>query len=341
MIKIHEWEAIQDDFYDGKLILGNGSSIAIDTKFSYSSLLEHAKDNNHINDDINELFKFFNTNDFELILRLVWQAAKVNESFKIKDDKTYNAYINLRNALITSVRSIHPSHDEVLPHLPSIHNFIRSFRYIYTLNYDLILYWAIMYANEHDDYFFFKDCFISGEFRSDWEYLKSNYLGRRSILVFYPHGNLLLARNIVEKEFKISKIGNNDLLDTILTAWESEEAIPLFVSEGTSQQKINAIKKSNYLNTIYRETLGGETRKIVIYGWGLGDQDIHILHALKKYSVFAYIFGISVYGNDQVFCNRVEELLKREFYNCKVYFFNSQSAGCWNNPKSDVSKLIV
>lgn len=317
---INKWEEIQHHFYDGKLLLGNGASIAIDSRFSYSSLLDYAKLNNYINDDFNELFKFFNTNDFELILRLVWQAAKVNKSFNIEDNKTYNAYIGLRNALIRTVRSIHPSYEEVLPHLPVIHNFIRNFRFIYTLNYDLILYWAIMYGNENDDLNIFKDCFINGEFEGDWNYLTEKYRGKRSILVLYPHGSLLLGRDILEKESKISRRCEGDLLDSILTAWESEEFIPLFVSEGTSKQKVNSIKSSNYLNTIYRETLGGVTRNIVIYGWGFGDQDIHILQALKKHGSYLYIFGISVYGNDQAFCNRVKELLNREFINCIIYF---------------------
>lgn len=332
MFEIYQWEDIKYDFYNAKLILGNGASIAIDSKFSYSSLLEHAKLNNHINDDIKELFNFFNTNDFELILRLVWQAAKVNKSFKIDDNKTYNAYIDLRNALIKTVRSIHPSYEEVSPHLPAIHNFIRNFEIIYTLNYDLILYWAIMYGNDNDHSNIFKDCFLNGGFEGDWKYLKENYRGKRSILVLYPHGSLLLGRDIVEKERKISRAGMGYLLDSILASWETEEYIPLFVSEGTSTQKVNSIKNSNYLNTIYRETFSYLNRSIVIYGWGLGDQDIHILRALKKYSDVNFTFAISVYGNDQAFCNRVVELLSREFYKCKVYFFDSQSPGCWNNP---------
>lgn len=335
MIEIHEWEKIQYLFWDATLILGNGASIAIDPRFSYSSLIEHAKNNNFLDNDINDLFNFLDTNDFELVLRLVWQAAKVNKSFGIEENKTYKAYINLRNALIKTVQSIHPSYEKVQPHLPDIHNFIRNFSHIFTLNYDLILYWAIMYGNENDDLYVFKDCFIDGEFRGDWRFLRADYYGRKSRLVFYPHGSLLLGRNIVEKEHKISTYGMSRLLDRILDTWESEDVIPLFVSEGTSRQKVNAIKHSNYLNTIYREALGGVRGRIVIYGWGLGDQDLHILNSLKRYAFGRFMFAVSVYGNDQAFCNRIEELLKREFHKCDVYFFNSNSSGCWNNASSE------
>ncbi|WP_336957500.1 DUF4917 family protein [Acinetobacter johnsonii] len=334
-MKIYKWGEIQNKFYGSQLILGNGSSIAIDSRFSYSSLLEHAKKHNHLNNDINELFNFFDTKDFELILRLVWQAAKVNKSLRIEDNKTYNAYINLRNALIQTVRAIHPSYEEVLHHLPIIHNFIRSFSVIHTLNYDLILYWAMMYGNDNDDVFMFKDCFIHGEFKENWRSLTGNYYGKSSILVFYPHGSLLLGRNVVENEIKIYRYGDGGILNTILDAWESEEVVPLFVSEGTPKQKVNAIKNSNYLNTIYREVLGRFSRKIVIYGWGFGEQDMHILQALKQHSMFYMSFAISVFGDDQAFCNRVEDLLRRNFYRCEVYFFDSQSSGCWNNPISE------
>lgn len=339
MIEIYKWGEIQGHFYNAKLILGNGASIAIDLRFSYSSLLEYAKHNNLLSDDINLLFKYFETNDFELVLRLVWQAAKVNKSFKIEDNKTYNAYVNLRNALIKAVQSIHPSYEEVQPHLPQILDFIRHFRFIYTLNYDLILYWAIMYGNDNDDMYSFKDCFIDGDFEGNWRYLCNDYNGKASRLVFYPHGSLLLGQNIVEKEHKILKYGMSSLLERILDVWESEDVIPLFVSEGTSKQKVNAINHSNYLNTIYREALGAFDNRIVIYGWGIGDQDLHILRALKNYYLGRFKFGVSVYGNDQIFCNRVNELLNREFPGCTVFFFNSESSGCWNNPVFEKMEL--
>jgi len=66
----------------GAILLGNGASIAIDDSFAYGSLKEHATDNGLLTDDIQSLFDFFHTDDFELILRIVWQATNVNKSLR-------------------------------------------------------------------------------------------------------------------------------------------------------------------------------------------------------------------------------------------------------------------
>ncbi|EIT3802039.1 DUF4917 family protein [Escherichia coli] len=66
------------------MLLGNGASISINTSFSYSSLLQHATEQNLLPDNAQQLFNFFQTSDFELDLRIVWQASNVNRSLRIK-----------------------------------------------------------------------------------------------------------------------------------------------------------------------------------------------------------------------------------------------------------------
>lgn len=80
--KIFQWSDIKDEFNGGAILLGNGASIAIDDSFAYGSLKEHATDNGLLTDDIQSLFDFFHTDDFELILRIVWQATNVNKSLR-------------------------------------------------------------------------------------------------------------------------------------------------------------------------------------------------------------------------------------------------------------------
>jgi len=53
-----------------------------------TSLLDHANEKNLLEDDICQLFKFFGTNDFELMLRLVWQASNINKALDIPDERT-------------------------------------------------------------------------------------------------------------------------------------------------------------------------------------------------------------------------------------------------------------
>ena len=102
--KIFQWSDIKDEFNGGAILLGNGASIAIDDSFAYGSLKEHATDNGLLTDDIQSLFDFFHTDNFELILRIVWQATNVNKSLKIEDEKTEQAYLHVRDCLIAAVR---------------------------------------------------------------------------------------------------------------------------------------------------------------------------------------------------------------------------------------------
>ncbi|WP_233423642.1 DUF4917 family protein [Vibrio metoecus] len=327
--EIFKWSEISSVYFGGSLLLGNGASMSVDSRFGYSSLVDHAYQHNLLNEDIQKLFKFFKTNDFELILRLVWQASNVNRSLGIHDERTHQAYIRVRECLIKSVRSIHPEYTEISRHLPVIYNFIRDFDTVISLNYDLILYWTIMYGRGVNDNHAVKDCFPDGRFYDNWRYLrKPIYNERSTTLVFYPHGSLVLARDNVESESKVISNERN-LLESILQQWQSESVVPLFVSEGTSSQKVNSIRSSNYLNTVHREVLTGLGSHLVIYGWGLGEQDSHILERLS--SSWVRRVAVSVYGNDQAYCHRVFNQIHQKLgHHVTVEFFQSDSPGCWN-----------
>lgn len=328
--RIFEWEEIAQNYRCGSLLLGNGASMSIDDRFGYTSLIEHARENGLLTQDVQQLFDFFNTTDFELVLRLVWQASNVNRSLLIPDERTHAAYVRVRECLIQSVRDVHPEYQEISEQIPAIYGFLKNFRTVMSLNYDLILYWAIMYGIDVFDRHSLKDCFVNGQFYEDWRRLRSPIYGDRSTtLAFYPHGSLVLSRNNVESEFKVTSNGN-DLLEAILQAWQSEQVVPLFVSEGTSQQKINSIQNSSYLNTVYREVLTNLESTLVIYGWGLWEQDLYILQRIASSGVRSV--AVSVYGNDQVYCNRVSQIIQQILgAQIQIHFFHSDSPGCWNN----------
>lgn len=330
--KIYKWEEIENIFKGGALLLGNGASMAVDSRFGYASLIDYAQSRDLMHKDVQSLFNFFRTNDFELILRLVWQSTNINKALSITDYKTKHAYKHVRNCLIDTVRNIHPAYQEVSDQIPQIYYFIREFSTVLSLNYDLILYWAAMYGQSENDSSEVKDCFIYGIFDEDWRRLREpmSYLNKTT-LIFYPHGSLVLCRDKIESERKIViKNDSQNLLESILSKWNSEQYVPLFVSEGTVEQKVNAIKSSSYLNTIYREVITDLERKLVIYGWNIGEQDMHILNKMKQSSVNEV--AVSVYNNDQNYCNRVEKIIKDNFgQNTTVHFFDSQSPNCWNN----------
>lgn len=334
-IKIHNWQDISENFSDS-VLLGNGASISISKSFTYDSLKNYAATNGLFDVDINSLFDFFNTSDFELILRLVWHAAKVNEALGITENATTAAYEHVRESLINTVQRIHPEHTEVKDQFLAITEFLSSFKTVLSLNYDLTLYWVMMYAKDIDNNHMFKDCMVdSGKLRSDWQGLRKSVNRRfqNTSLVFYPHGSLVLARNVTEQEIKLASHENDDLLKSILRYWRSSEYIPLFVSEGTSEQKVASIKNSHYLSVVYREVIPSIGDDLTIFGWRFGEEDTHILKKLKDSSVKR--IAVSVYKNDQQYCNRVAQMIHNHIRNSiEVVFFDSESAGYWNKQTS-------
>lgn len=329
MHRIEQWLDIKDDFSEA-LLLGNGASRAINDSFSYDSLKIHAERHGLMDDNVRKLFRYFNTNDFELILRLIWQANNVNSALEIEDRATHQAYLHVRECLINAVRNIHPQHADIIEHLPSTYKFTKQFNTVLSLNYDIVLYWVMMYGNEIEDRHRFKDCWINSEFDADWNsYRESrNYFDRDVSLVFYPHGNLVLARNKIENESKL-RVRAHDLLASILNSWESASYIPIFVSEGLSNQKLSSINNSHYLSTVYREVIPSIVDNLVIYGWNFGEHDQHILKRLRRIRTIA----ISVFQGDQAFCNRVHQMIRDSIGNdVEIVFFDSASPGCWNNP---------
>lgn len=333
--KIYNWLEISNQFGDA-ILLGNGASRSINDSFDYGSLKEHAIKNGLLTENVRKLFSFFKTDDFELILRLVWQANKVNDALHITDKETKIAYENVRNSLIRTVQDIHPEYSEVETQFLDIGTFLSSFRTVLSLNYDLTLYWVVMYANRIENGHSFKDCMVHGEFSENWIQFRRpiGFHDQKNTLIFYPHGSLILARNIVEQEVKLGASLGHDLLRSILNSWKSEEYVPLFVSEGTSEQKIRSIQSSNYLRTVYREVLPRIGPNLVIYGWGMWENDIHILKRIDcLYLYRPRVIAISVFNHDQSYCRRVAEMIATHVgRRVKVLFFDCKSKGCWNNP---------
>ena len=120
VIQINQWLEIKHLFIGGDILIGNGASISVDNGFTYNSLRQIAKDNGFFHHNAEKLFGYFKTDDFELILRLVWQARNINIALEINDKKTDDAYKQVRDSLIRSVRYSHPEYDKVQEYIPNI-----------------------------------------------------------------------------------------------------------------------------------------------------------------------------------------------------------------------------
>lgn len=328
MTDILNWASIKAEFSQG-LVIGNGASIAICSSFNYPSLYEAAKTEGFLAADAQAVFSSFDSTDFELVLRRLWQASLVNGALKVEGKRVDSAYAEVRKSLISTVHKIHPPYADVKGHFAAIGAFLKGFKSVASTNYDLVLYWAAMWNNENGLGTWFKDAFApSGGktcFRDDWEALREPYGNAEgATLYFYPHGNLCLGTEPEGGEVKIGA-GAENLLTSITEQWEKGVVTPLFVSEGTTEQKLTAIRRSNYLSRVHIEVLGSLGEAVAFYGLGFWPQDEHVIQRIAKR---AKKVAVSVYRKDQKMIERASKALNDAGI-AHIRFFDAESSGAW------------
>ena len=158
---LKHWSDIKASFGDC-LLLGNGASIEMDGRFDYKNLLRMARTKHLITDRVKTVFDHFSTTDFEYVLKMLCHADSLNKALGVTETNTLAAYRQVREALVKTIRLIHPEYCDIEPRLGPFSKFLKRFDTVLSLNYDLILYWARMLANEQDTSVSFKDCFVSG-----------------------------------------------------------------------------------------------------------------------------------------------------------------------------------
>jgi hypothetical protein len=334
-IDIDTWANVSNEGWSA-ILLGNGASITIHKEFAYPTLHSVA-DAKGLLPTTAPIFAKLGTTDFEHVLLACWYAEHVNVALGTPSADISRAYAEVRTALIEAVHSVHPAHADVASDLQRVGAFASVFPTVVSLNYDLTLYWAMLLFNAAKGSWF-KDAFHHGEFQKDWEYLRKPYgQAAGSTLVFYPHGSLSVARDYIGDETKIAAPtgATGDLLETITKRWASGHYVPVFVSEGTSKEKVAAIRRSHYLTNVYEDVLPSLGESLVVYGWSFDERDQHVLDAIaasppKRMAVS--VFTGRPDANQQAFCHQVLNAAGRSLADTNVTFFDSQSPGCWNNP---------
>jgi hypothetical protein len=124
------------------ILLGNGFSIR---HFSYKNLLEQTELEEY--DPVRELFAKLDTYDFEAVIRALEDASLVEFAYGEKDrsDQFEIDAVRVRESLVHAIRKTHPMHREVIADvIPSCVQFLKLFDTVFTLCYDLLLYWVIL-----------------------------------------------------------------------------------------------------------------------------------------------------------------------------------------------------
>lgn len=270
---IEIWTAVAPIFADGAVLLGNGVSQVISPQFGYGSLYGTARSPAiaHPLDAADEqLFTDLGTDDFEEVLEAMRTASTVNGALHQPTAHLDARYQSIKRALIESVHAVHIPWDGMTrARLLNFAAAMHVFRSVYTSNYDLTAYWAHMtVANWFVDYFW-------GQPGNSFDPARTEVVPGRTRLLFL-HGGLHLIRR-AGIEYKRVHAGANLLAQFGV----DPTAEPLFISEGSSAQKLKAIHRSAYLAFAYQELLA-DPGPFVVLGHGLGPEDAHLAAALNR-----------------------------------------------------------
>ena len=324
-----------------KLLLGNGFSRAYDdNRFSFTSLLDSAIKKGIVEKDsgICKIFEKKDTSDFEEVIKILELSSSVVDIYEptVRQFQDFSLQLkneaqNLKKFLIQIITNNHPEKISKIPSkkLKNAVKFLMPYKSIYTLNYDLLLYWVTETMREMING---KECEIREAFKDgfgepatqDCDYVEFNNHGRGNSC-FFLHGALHIfdaGDKIIKKTF--SRTGKC-LTEQIMEEME-KGYYPVFVSEGVSEQKKAKIIHNAYLNHCYKSfaEIGGD---LVVFGTTLKKGDQHIRDAILRNRTKRIFFGVSSLkkGEQELgdFITQAEEEKKQ------VFFFDYRSVDIW------------
>ncbi|TCD17615.1 DUF4917 family protein [Pedobacter psychrodurus] len=332
-------EALRDakGFNRKHLLTGNGFSIACRSDiFRYDTLYEQA-DFSKLSFNVKKVFEVLNTKDFEIVMRNLIGAAKILAVYAPNEKSLISKFEkdaeDLKNVLVEAIASSHPENPSTISEdeYNCCKAFLSNFNNIYTLNYDLLLYWTTMHFMET------KEIIADDGFRTpdegrkeyvSWDIEKTN--GQN---IFYLHGALHVFDTGSELQ-KFTWINTGiKLIDQIRAALDSG-SFPLFVSEGSSIEKESKIMHSNYLSRGLRSfaNIGG---CLFIYGHSLASNDSHILKLISKSKIerlYISIYGdiLSEQNKEIVRVAETLQIMKRGIKMPQLAFYDASSANVWH-----------
>jgi hypothetical protein len=347
-------QAVDDsaDCAKRNLLLGNGFSIACEpTIFHYGSLFAQA-DFSAI-PEARRAFDALATQDFEVVIRALEQGSQLAQIYTPGDAaaaaKMAQHASQLKDLLVATVADNHPARpgDISDDRFHACRQFLAHFLSgpqrgrVYTLNYDLLLYWALM----HDDDPFDDnpadiitiDGFGSDDDDPDADYViwKAESTANQQS-VHYLHGALHLYDSGAELK-KYTWIRSGMPLIEQARAAIASGLYPVFVSEGESNAKLAKIRHFAYLQHSFKSfhsIVGIANQALFIYGHSLAHSDDHVLSRIgrgKCGKVYISLYGDPDSESNQYIVQRADQLaaLRPHRAPMSVQLFDASSAAVW------------
>jgi hypothetical protein len=306
------------------IILANGFSQAWSPQiFNYSNLLAAANfgDRDGV---IRPLFESLDTYDFEMISKYLTAAETVLGTYD-PDSAIINDILSDRNvlkdALITAISNTHPDLPSEITdeQYEAVRTFLSRFNEVFSLNYDLLFYWARNKYNLDPENYRTDDGFRA---ERCWEGHGTDQE------VHFLHGGL----HIYDTGRYIKKHACTDKGVTIIEQVRTNLAhgnFPLFVSEPTHKKKREKIDHNPYLNYCF-QALGNLSGSLFIHGHSMDENDKHIFDQVKS-SRASKIF-VSIFGDEHSEENtrtKANALAFLQRHGTTVDFYQAQSAPVW------------
>lgn len=320
-------------------LLGNGFSIACRQNiFVYGKLFERA-DFSSLSPSAREAFEALGTSDFEKVIKALQDAERVLTVYKGSTAKIRNKMLSdaegLREVLVKAIASSHPEYPgNIYEHeYAACRQFLINFSTIYTLNYDLLLYWSLMHSEDDKPGLIADDGFRKPDYDFESHYVTWESGQAHGQNVWYLHGALHIFDTGAEIRKYTWKNTGIRLVEQIRDALK-RKYFPLFVAEGTSPEKLERIRHSDYLAKAYRsfQEIGGA---LFIFGHSLSENDEHFLKLIengKIEHVFVGLFGNLSNTENKLIRKRAELMSiarKARTRPLKVSFFDSETARVW------------
>jgi len=329
-----------DKYSKRHLLLGNGFSIACRPDiFRYDKLFEQA-DFSALRDSAKAVFSVLRTTDFERVIKVLRDSATIAGLYGISDaqvDAMCSDADALKELLVQTIAHSHPALPGAIEdeEYTACQRFLDNFNTTYTLNYDLLLYWAHMHrenraAVQSDDGFRTSQSDVESGIPSDyvvWEPSQSH--GQN---MWFLHGALHIFDSGTEiQKYTWNRTGIR-LIEQIREAL-SRDFFPLFVAEGTSKEKLERIRHSDYLAKAYR-SFQEIQHCLFVYGHSLAANDEHYLRLIEKGKLahlFVGLYGDPASATNQQVVQRAQamSLARGRRRELRVDFYDSGSARVW------------
>jgi hypothetical protein len=352
------------------LLLGNGFSISLFPNcFTYASLFQEAKDQGLLAKapPLEAAFEALGTIDFEVVMEALKAAVKLSGVYGSEPAATKKMAEHaelLKDILVEAIAGRHPSRpgEVTEEQYENCRAFLALFigldrgrnhaGKIFSLNYDLLLYWAVLHDVFHIDWsrdppveqvdqtLDNDDGFRAPEDDYEAEYVAwEQFHASHGQTISYLHG----AMHLFERGPELAKLcwersGNRPLMDQIREALD-DDRYPLFVSEGTSAFKLRRINKSAYLSKALRsfasccDIKGGA---LFIIGHALAANDTHVLRRIKDGKIGQLY--VSIFGDPDGRENRIAIAKARSFANARheklplvVEFIDASTLHIWDH----------